>query len=116
MLSSLLLSLLPLSSPAHSINVLCAIFGAGASGGLCFTVCRLYIGHPALLDITIGHQKINIEMAVRPPKVTSPIPLSPGSTAPVRVHTSQEQTGPVLHATAQLTGPVPTCLGAFVSI
>ncbi|XP_067223834.1 protein O-mannosyl-transferase TMEM260 isoform X3 [Chanodichthys erythropterus] len=41
MLSSLLLLLLPLSSPAHSINVLCAVFGAGASGGLCFTVCRL---------------------------------------------------------------------------
>ncbi|CAM4643396.1 unnamed protein product [Leuciscus chuanchicus] len=41
MLSSLLLSLLPLSSPAHSVNVLCAVFGAGASGALCFTVCRV---------------------------------------------------------------------------
>ncbi|KAK2878589.1 hypothetical protein Q8A67_019380 [Cirrhinus molitorella] len=41
MLSSLMLSLLPLSSPAHSINVLCAVFGAGASGALCFTVCRV---------------------------------------------------------------------------
>ncbi|KAI7804501.1 transmembrane protein 260 isoform X1 [Triplophysa rosa] len=41
MLSSLMLSLLPLSSPTHSINVLCAVFGAGASGALCFTVCRV---------------------------------------------------------------------------
>lgn len=41
MLSSLMLSLLPLSSPAHSVNVLCAVFGAGASGALCFTVCRV---------------------------------------------------------------------------
>uniref|UniRef100_A0A8C1BCL1 Transmembrane protein 260 n=2 Tax=Cyprinus carpio TaxID=7962 RepID=A0A8C1BCL1_CYPCA len=36
-----MLSLLPLSSPAHSVNVLCAVFGAGASGALCFTVCRV---------------------------------------------------------------------------
>ncbi|XP_052001796.1 transmembrane protein 260-like [Xyrauchen texanus] len=41
MLSSLMLTLLPLSSPAHSISVLCAVFGAGASGALCFTVCRV---------------------------------------------------------------------------
>lgn len=40
-ISSLMLSLLPFSSPAHTINVLCAVFGAVASGALCFTVCRV---------------------------------------------------------------------------
>ncbi|XP_037397801.1 transmembrane protein 260 isoform X2 [Pygocentrus nattereri] len=41
MLAFLALHLLPGSSPAHSINVLCALLGAGASGTLCYTVCRL---------------------------------------------------------------------------
>ncbi|XP_062863705.1 protein O-mannosyl-transferase TMEM260 isoform X2 [Trichomycterus rosablanca] len=41
MLSWLAIHLLPTSSPAHSINIMCALFGALASGVLCFTVCRL---------------------------------------------------------------------------
>ncbi|KAI4879095.1 hypothetical protein NFI96_014434 [Prochilodus magdalenae] len=41
MLAFLAIHLLPGSSPAHSINVLCALLGAGASGTLCYTVCRL---------------------------------------------------------------------------
>ncbi|XP_030642873.1 transmembrane protein 260 [Chanos chanos] len=41
MLSSLALRLFPSTSPAVTVNVLCALFGAGASGALCFTVCRV---------------------------------------------------------------------------
>ncbi|XP_066537295.1 protein O-mannosyl-transferase TMEM260 isoform X2 [Hoplias malabaricus] len=41
LLASLALHCFPASSPAHSINVLCALLGAGASGTLCYTVCRL---------------------------------------------------------------------------
>lgn len=40
MLASLTLRLLPATSPAHAVNVLCAVLGAVASGALCFTVCR----------------------------------------------------------------------------
>ncbi|XP_019909376.1 transmembrane protein 260 isoform X2 [Esox lucius] len=41
-LSLTLMPTLSLSvSPAHSINLLSSLLGAGASGGLCFTVCRL---------------------------------------------------------------------------
>uniref|UniRef100_A0A8B9LUB3 Transmembrane protein 260 n=1 Tax=Astyanax mexicanus TaxID=7994 RepID=A0A8B9LUB3_ASTMX len=41
MLTSIALHLLPGSSPAHSANRLCALLGAGSSGALCYTVCRL---------------------------------------------------------------------------
>ncbi|XP_072545627.1 protein O-mannosyl-transferase TMEM260 isoform X2 [Salminus brasiliensis] len=41
MLTSLALRLLPGISPAHRANVLCALLGAGSSGALCYTVCRL---------------------------------------------------------------------------
>lgn len=40
MLASLALRLLPATSPAHAVNVLCAVLGAVASGALCYTVCR----------------------------------------------------------------------------
>lgn len=40
MLASLALCLLPATSPAHAVNVLCAVLGAIASGALCYTVCR----------------------------------------------------------------------------
>ncbi|KAK3538255.1 hypothetical protein QTP70_033068 [Hemibagrus guttatus] len=39
MLASLALLLVPTTSPAHAINVLCAVLGAMASGALCYTVC-----------------------------------------------------------------------------
>ncbi|KAM9432161.1 protein O-mannosyl-transferase TMEM260-like isoform 1-T2 [Salvelinus alpinus] len=45
LLAWLALSLLPYLSlsvsPAHSVNLLSSLLGAGASGALCFTVCRL---------------------------------------------------------------------------
>ncbi|MCI4382697.1 hypothetical protein PGIGA_G00017720 [Pangasianodon gigas] len=41
MLASLTLRLLPATSPAHAVNVLCAVLGAMASGALCYTVCRM---------------------------------------------------------------------------
>ncbi|XP_066550557.1 transmembrane protein 260 [Amia ocellicauda] len=41
LLSRLAIGLLPLSSPAHSVNLLTALLGVVASGALCFTVCRL---------------------------------------------------------------------------
>ncbi|XP_014040853.1 transmembrane protein 260 [Salmo salar] len=45
LLAWLALSLLPYlslsMSPAHSVNLLSSLLGAGASGALCFTVCRL---------------------------------------------------------------------------
>ncbi|XP_058254326.1 transmembrane protein 260 [Hemibagrus wyckioides] len=41
MLASLALRLVPATSPAHAINVLCAVLGAMASGALCYTVCRM---------------------------------------------------------------------------
>ncbi|KAK1793025.1 hypothetical protein P4O66_001735 [Electrophorus voltai] len=40
MLASLVLHLLPATSPAHSVAVLCALLGGMASGALCYTVCR----------------------------------------------------------------------------
>lgn len=40
MLAWLALHLLPSTSPAHAVNVLCAVLGAVASGALCYTVCR----------------------------------------------------------------------------
>lgn len=56
---------------------------------------------------------------MRLPKVTPHVlpTLSPGSTAPVWVRTSQEQTGPVLHSPAHITAdraPAPTCPGVSV--
>lgn len=56
-----------------------------------------------------------IKVVMRLPKVTPHVHLRPVSTAPVRVHTSQEQTGPVLHLPAHITAdraPAPTCPGA----
>ncbi|XP_076833837.1 transmembrane protein 260 isoform X4 [Brachyhypopomus gauderio] len=41
MLASLAIRLLPTASPAHSVAVLCALFGGVASGALCYTVCRV---------------------------------------------------------------------------
>ncbi|XP_027028626.2 transmembrane protein 260 isoform X1 [Tachysurus fulvidraco] len=41
MLASLALCLVPATSPAHAINMLCAVLGAMASGALCYTVCRM---------------------------------------------------------------------------
>ncbi|XP_026875416.2 transmembrane protein 260 isoform X2 [Electrophorus electricus] len=41
MLASLVLHLLPATSPAHSVAVLCALLGGVASGALCYTVCRV---------------------------------------------------------------------------
>ncbi|KAF7704376.1 hypothetical protein HF521_021448 [Silurus meridionalis] len=40
-LASLALLLLPAATPAHAVNVLCAVLGALASGALCYTVCRI---------------------------------------------------------------------------
>lgn len=40
MLAWLAVRLLPATSPAHAVNVLCAVLGALASGALCYTVCR----------------------------------------------------------------------------
>ncbi|XP_046906265.1 transmembrane protein 260 isoform X1 [Hypomesus transpacificus] len=40
LLSRLALALLPSLSPAHAANLLSALMGAGASGALCYTVCR----------------------------------------------------------------------------
>ncbi|KAI5616733.1 transmembrane protein 260 isoform X1, partial [Silurus asotus] len=40
-LASLTLFLLPAATPAHAVNVLCAVLGALASGALCYTVCRI---------------------------------------------------------------------------
>ncbi|XP_053365559.1 transmembrane protein 260 isoform X3 [Clarias gariepinus] len=40
-LAALAVRLLPATSPAHAVNVLCAVLGAMASGALCYTVCRM---------------------------------------------------------------------------
>ncbi|XP_036397385.1 transmembrane protein 260 [Megalops cyprinoides] len=41
LLSRLALVLLPLGSPAHSVNLMSGLMGAAASGALCFSVCRV---------------------------------------------------------------------------
>ncbi|KAM9354137.1 protein O-mannosyl-transferase TMEM260 [Pholidichthys leucotaenia] len=41
LLAHLTMWLLPTLAPAHSINLMCSLLGAAASGGLCITVCRL---------------------------------------------------------------------------
>ncbi|KAG7277899.1 hypothetical protein CRUP_036299 [Coryphaenoides rupestris] len=40
LLSRLAMYLLPSLSPAHSVNLVCSLLGALASGALCYTVCR----------------------------------------------------------------------------
>nr|XP_006632442.1 PREDICTED: transmembrane protein 260 isoform X1 [Lepisosteus oculatus] len=46
LLSRLALDLLPLGSPAYSVNVLAGLLGAMAAGALCFSVCRLHDAGP----------------------------------------------------------------------
>ncbi|CAL8286647.1 unnamed protein product [Lota lota] len=41
LLARLAMALLPSLSPAHSVNLMCSLLGALASGALCFTVCKL---------------------------------------------------------------------------
>ncbi|CAL8272712.1 unnamed protein product [Merluccius merluccius] len=41
LLAHLAMVLLPSLSPAHSVNLMCSLLGALASGALCFTVCKL---------------------------------------------------------------------------